>query len=139
MTGYPRNSEVNKFIDAITDMKINATMSEATKTSAQKIAGYLDFISGYWPDYENHVVNTVVTAEDIREATRDSEKGGKEWDYWPKEVQNKVVKHAQREHRQRVSTVKQMGSFLARQQETMAQFTPEACARMEEIQDNLAA
>jgi hypothetical protein len=139
MQPYPRNTEVNKFIDAVTDMKINATMSEVTKDAAKRIAGYLDFITGYWPDYERHILATVVTAEDLREASRDSDKGGKEWDYWPKEIQNKLVKHAQREHAQRIRTVQEMGAFLQRQQETMEKFSPEAAAAMERVQDGLAA
>ena len=140
MKNYPQNSEINKFIDYATDKKINETMPEATKISAKKIAGYLDFITGYWPDYESHVINTVITAEDLREDSGNHpELPGKRWDYWPKEIQNKLLKHAQKEHAQRVRTIKEMGSFLARQQETMANFTPEAAAKMEEIQDNLAA
>lgn len=137
---YPPNAEVTRFVECCTDHKLNSTMSEATKDAAKRIAGYLDFITGYWPDYEQHVIQTELTAEDLREFCQDHPTlPGKTWDYWPKEVQNKVLKQAQREHRQRVNTIREMGAFLQRQQETMAKFSPEAAAAMERIQEQLAA
>jgi hypothetical protein len=137
---YPKNQSVARFVDYATDKKINETMTTAVKDSASKIAGYLDFISGYWPDYEKHIIETSVTIADLREASQDHPTlPGKRWDYWPKEIQNKVFKLALKEHNQRVRTVREMGAFLNKQQETMGKFTPEAAARMEAIQDTLAA
>lgn len=137
---YPSNDEVNRFIDCCTDHKLNSTMPDVAKAAAMKIAGYLDFITGYWMDYETHVVETQLTAEDIRGFCQDHPTlPGKTWDYWPEVIKNKVLKHAQREHKQRVRTIREMGAFLQRQQETMAKFTPEAAAAMEKIQDGLAA
>jgi phage/plasmid primase-like uncharacterized protein len=96
---YPKNESVAKYVDYATDKKINETMSEAVKQSARKIAAYLDFIAGYWPDYEKHVNETTVTETDLRNLNP------AEWDKHPQEVRNKIIKQAAAEKKQRLRTI----------------------------------